>query len=206
MNVRSSLVILGAIVTALFLIMAFSPLSSVLARAMMVEVRLEPAAAIVVLGGAGARGDGTLTDSSLRRTLHGIHLYRQGLAPRLLFSGSISHRGHREAEIRASLAREVGVPPTVILTESRAHTTREEAMFIAARLLPMGARRILLVSDAQGARRAHAIFERAGFEVLAAPAEDVPRFDLRPQERLRLMRRVVMEMVAWLYYQTAGYV
>src|SRR5262245_32955149 len=173
---------------------------------MMVETRLEPAAVIVVLGGSGVRADGSLADISVRRTLHGIGLFRRGLASRLLFSGSVSERGQGEAEARAALAREIGVPDGAIMTESRARTTREEATLIAARLLPTGARRILLVSDAQSMRRAGAIFERVGFEVLAAPADDVPTFDIRPEERLRLMRRVLMETVGWLYYRAAGYI
>jgi uncharacterized SAM-binding protein YcdF (DUF218 family) len=191
--------------TSCFFLLAFSPVASLLASLLSVDARWEPAAAIVVLGGGGVRGDGTLTDMSLRRTLHGIQLYRRGLAPRLLFSGSISSAGHVEADVRAAFAREVGIPVSVVLTESRARTTREEATLIAGRLLP-GARRILLVADAEGMRRAQAVFERAGFEVLPAAADDVPHVALRPEERLRLMRRVAIESIAWLYYRVAGYV
>ena len=200
MSLPSALAVVGTATTLCFLLLAFSPLSSALARSMIVPPRVEPAAVIVVLGGSGVRGDGVLTDISQRRTMHGIALYRRGLAPRLLLSGDVS-----EADARAALARETGVPAEALMTESRAHTTREEAMLIAARLLPAGAGRILLVSDAQGMRRAQALFERAGFEVLAAPADDVPSFSLRPEERLRLLRRLLIEALAWLYYRAAGY-
>jgi uncharacterized SAM-binding protein YcdF (DUF218 family) len=202
---RRALVAVGTIATLLFGVLAFSPLSTILARGMMVEGRLEPAAVIVVLGGGGVRGDGALTDSSLRRTLHAIDLYRRGLSPSLLFSGSVSAAGGQESEARARLAREIGIPAGAVMTESRARTTREEAALVAGRLLPLGARRILLVADAQGMRRAREVFARAGFEVLAAPADDVPSVALRPEERLLLMRRVLMETLAWLYYRAAGY-
>ena len=78
-------------------------------------------------------------------------------------------------------------------------------MRLAALLLPRGARRILLVADAQGMRRAAALFERQGFEVLAAPAGDVSSLGGGPEDRLQLSRRILMELTALAYYRLAGY-
>lgn len=57
-----------------------------------------------------------LSTSSLRRALHGITLHRKGLAPLLVFLGPARGAGLVEAEIRAELARELGVSPAAILT------------------------------------------------------------------------------------------
>jgi hypothetical protein len=54
-------------------------------------------------------------------------------------------------------------------------------------------------------RRARTAFEQAGFEVLAAPAHDLSSGVSRPEERLALMRRIVEERLARLYYGLAGY-
>jgi hypothetical protein len=56
----------------------------------------------------------------------------------------------------------------VILTESEAQTTREEAVKSGALLREKGVGRILLVTGSHHMSRAQRLFERAGFEVLAA--------------------------------------
>ena len=196
----------GAIVLVGFVIVAYTPLPNVIDRHFRVPPRIEPAAAIVVLGAGGVHGDGTLSDSSLRRTMYGIELYRRSLAPLLAFSGPPTGTGHVEADVRAAFAQEIGVPASAIVTESTARTTREEASRMRALLLPRGIRRILLVVDVQGSYRAARLFERNGFEVLVAPAEDVSSLDASPEGRLDLTRRLAIEMLAVAYYRFAGYI
>jgi uncharacterized SAM-binding protein YcdF (DUF218 family) len=196
---------LGVIGLALLLITIFTPLPTQLSRWLSRMGPAEPAAAIVVLGGGGVRPDGQLSNTSLRRALHGISLHRQGFAPLLVFSGSVSH-GYAEAQVQAALARECGVRPGSVLTESRARTTREEAVTLRERLQPLGIRRILLVTDAEGMRRAIGVFERNGFDPVPASVADVSAGARSPESRLGVMRRVVMESLAWLYYRLAGYI
>src|SRR5262245_35768786 len=114
---------LGLAGVATFVLAAFSPLVGVFNGWMAGASRIEPAAAIVVLGRGGADTDGVLTNRSLRRTLYGIHLFRQGLAPVVVFSGSAA-----ETAARARLARGLGVPLESILVAPAARTTREEAV------------------------------------------------------------------------------
>jgi uncharacterized SAM-binding protein YcdF (DUF218 family) len=195
----------GAVALTTFVAVAYTPAASLLNRIFSAPARLEPAAAIVVLAGGGVRGDGSLSDVSLRRTLHGIALYRRGLAPLLAFSGPAGGMGPAEGDVRSVLAREVGVPSSAIVTETTARTTREEASRMSALLLPRGVRRVLLVVDAQGAYRAARLFERNGFDPLLAPAEDVSSLDGSPEGRLDLARRLAIEIVALAYYRVAGY-
>jgi uncharacterized SAM-binding protein YcdF (DUF218 family) len=202
--VRAALRAVGAAAGVLFLLAAFTPLPGLLSRALARAGPLGPAAAIVVLGGGGVRADGSLSDTSLRRTLYGLDLYQAGLAPLLVLAGPPS-QGHVEAEARAALARRCGVPAAALLTAPDGRTTHEEAVTIARLLHPRGLRRIILVADAEGMRRAAGAFERQGFEVLPAPAADAPALAANPEERLDVMRRVVMEALALVYYRAAGY-
>ncbi len=196
--------LLGLTGVALFFTSAFTPLPNILARWLSIPPRLERAEAIIVLGGE-LQPDGTLSNSSLPRALHGIVLHRKGLAPLLVFLGSDRAEGLVEAEVRAGLARQLGISAEAILTEAGARTTREEAVRVEVLLRPMGVRRILLVTDSQHMARARGLFERAGFAVLAAPADDFSNAADKPDERLRLMRRILEELLAQIYYRVAGY-
>jgi uncharacterized SAM-binding protein YcdF (DUF218 family) len=66
-------------------------------------------------------------------------------------------------------------------------------------------RTILLVTDAQHMVRAKRLFERAGFAVSAAPANDVSQGVVDPGARLLLLRRTLAEIAALFYYRVTGY-
>ena len=195
----------GGFVVVLFLVLAFTPAVGLVGRWMTPRNPVRgPAQAIVVLGGSGLRDDGELTTTSLRRTQLGIGLYRAGLAPVLVFSGSRSAHGI-EALVRSAVAQACGVPGSAILTVTTARTTHEEAVHIARLLHPRNIRTIALVVDTEGMWRAQRVFERVGFVVIAAPASDVSSLSGRPGDRLDVARRQAMELVAGVYYTLAGY-
>lgn len=194
----------GALGLGLYLVIAHTPFPAGLARAAREPVREEPAGAIVVLGGR-IRPDGTLGESSLRRALEGILLYRRGRAPILVLSGESPATGPSEAQVRADLARDLGVPPEAIVPIQGARTTREEATRVGEALQRRGVRRILLVTDSQHLPRARLVFERAGFTVLGAPSDKTPGDPEDSIERLDLMRRLLQEFVARAYYHVVGY-
>src|SRR5437879_2485242 len=97
---------------ARFFLGAFPPLPVFLYAMISVPVHIERADAIVVLAGGGVLASGQLTDTSLRRTVRGITLYRDGLAPLLVLSGAAGRRS--EGAARAVLAGECGVPATAL--------------------------------------------------------------------------------------------
>jgi uncharacterized SAM-binding protein YcdF (DUF218 family) len=193
---------LGALVLAVFLAGAFTPLANALHARLMVPARLERAQAIVVLG-AGVSTLGTLSDSSLRRALFGIELQRRGLAPHLVLLGPTTGDVD-EAVIRAALARSLGVRADALVLVTGGRTTREEAARTRAALGPE-ARRILLVTGALHMQRAAALYERAGFEVLPAPVDDASGGGVSPQSRLALLTRIGTELAARAYHRAAGY-
>jgi len=195
---------IGLVGIVLFLISAFTPLAYRLNQWMAEPARLVPSDAIVVLG-ASISQPGMLSLESLRRTNLGIELYRRGLAPVLVLLGGSTLSGPTEAEVRAAQARLHGIPAGAILTETRAHTTREEATRVKALLEPRGARTVLLVTNAGHLARARPLFERAGFEVRGVPSDSAIEDDA-PEARLEQTRVLVKEILGWLYYRIAGYI
>lgn len=197
--------LLGMATVVAFFLVSFTPLPNVLNRWAGVPARLQPAAAIVVLG-SGMDGDGVLSASSLRRAIHGIMLFQRGLAPLLAFSGPISQSYSREeAEVRADMARLLGVSSAAVLTETTALTTRAEAARMAALLQPRGVSTILLVTSYAHMARSRQLFENVGFTVQPAPVDDLSHVD-KPEARWRLMRPLVEEFLARVYYRVAGYI
>ncbi len=190
---------LGVLGIAGVLLSAYTPLPNMLARALAVSSGIQPADAIVVLGATVFR-NGTLSDSSLRRTVQGLVLYHQGLAPLLVLSGTTYEGSPVEAEVRAALARQLQVPEKAILLEPHAQTTAEEATNISAKLHQRGVRTILLVTSSLHLARAAPRFEKMGFRVFPVAADNLPVDVDRPDGRLRLMSHTLREMVGrWLY-------
>jgi uncharacterized SAM-binding protein YcdF (DUF218 family) len=204
MSTARLLRVIGSLAVVTFFVASFTPLSNALNRWAGVAAQIEPAAAVVVLA-SGLHADGSLSDTSLRRTLYGMTLYQQGFAPLLVFSGPVNrHLERTEAEVRAEMARLFGISPAAIATEITAQTTREEAARMAALLHPWGIRKILLVTHYEHMIRSRLLFESAGFTVLPAPVGDMTGVR-KPEARLRLVRQLAREFLARSYYRLAGY-
>jgi uncharacterized SAM-binding protein YcdF (DUF218 family) len=202
----TALRVLGAAAIGLFGLAAFTPAIPLLARWSIPLRQAERAQAIVVLGIGGVARGGGLTPSSLRATMEGIKLFHEGWAPVLVLSGGAEPDRPSEPEARAAFAIRAGVPAAAIVLGTPARTTHEEAVRAAALLGPRGIRKVLLVVDGPGARRALAVFSRVGFEAVPAPWGEPMPLDGEPEERLTLLRFLLMEAVARVYYRLMGYV
>jgi uncharacterized SAM-binding protein YcdF (DUF218 family) len=204
MTVRA-LRVIGAAGIGLLLAVGFTPLPNVVSYWMAPSRALAPAGAIVVLGRGGVSDRGELNGASLFWLMEGVDLYRRGLAPLLVVSGSPFGAHGTEAERRADVSRECGIPGSAVLTLTSARTTHDEALGARAILDPRGVRRVILVTDGQAMGRAMALFERAGFDVIPSYGAPVLQWGGTPEARLGVMKRVVTEAVARLYYRLAGY-
>jgi uncharacterized SAM-binding protein YcdF (DUF218 family) len=194
---------LGLLALALAGAVTLTPLPNWLARRSAAPARLGPADAIVVLGGAMASKT-QLGAASLYRLVEGVRLHRLGLAPTLVLLGLPGDEGQSEQAARSRLARDLGVPAGAIVLPAIALTTREEAAQAAAVLGPLGARRVLLVTDSLHLVRAARLFTAHGFEVLGAPADEIPSGVTTPEGRLHLTRKLAQELLARLYYRAGG--
>lgn len=182
---------------------ALTPLPNI-AAGLLAEANSPMAAGAVVVLGADIRPDGTLGDSSLRRTITGIQQYYSDPAQVLVFTGSGRSDGLSEARARLELAKELTVPEVALVIAEGAMTTREEALRVKAVLGPKGINDILIVTDSLHLRRARLAFERQGFRVGGIAADTVSLEAGTPEDRLKLTRLVLQQAAALLYYQVAN--
>lgn len=128
-----------------------------------------PADAILCLGAGVSRGDPRLPDAaSARRARACAALQGAGVAPVVIFTGA-GLPGHSAADAMAASARTAGLAPEAALIEAQARSTVQNAAF-SRPLLPQGARRVVLVSDAFHLPRAAVIFRLAGYGEIALHA------------------------------------
>lgn len=206
MRLTRGLQVLGGLLTSLLFLSAFTPLANGLAYWRAPTGALGPADAVVVLASGGTTESGQLSEVSLRHTLDGIDLYRRGLAPVLMLSGSPSGLVRKEAEARAEIARASGIVREAVLTLPSARTTHEEALGAHTLLGPRGVRHIILVTDSVSMPRSAAAFEKVGFTVTPSYGVPVLLWGGAPGARLRLMQETMTELIAVLYYRTRGWV
>jgi len=139
-----------------------------LGRSLIAEDTLHPADAILVLGGESREGD---------RVRHAVKLFKRGLAPLLVLSGtSMGFRTH-EADVMRRHAEFLGVPPArILIVKHDSDSTREEAGAVVPVMKRRGLKEVILVTSNYHTARAKRIFEGAagpyGPHFLASPVDD----------------------------------
>src|SRR5438093_982201 len=160
--------LLAAVLILVALVYAVPMGLKALGAALITDDPLHPAGAILVLAGESREGD---------RVRHAVQLFKRGLAPLLVLSGTpLGFRTH-EADIMRRHAEYLGVPPARILTVKHdSDSTREEAEVVVPILKRRGLKEVILVTSNYHTARAKRIFERAagsnGPHFLASPAND----------------------------------
>jgi uncharacterized SAM-binding protein YcdF (DUF218 family) len=147
---------------------------------------------LIVVFGARAYADGSASDALADRVRTACALYREGLAPRLLFSGGPGDGAVDEPEAMRRLARTLGVPDEAIQLDPHGINT-ESTVRNTMSLLSVKPWRILAVSHFYHLPRIKMTFQRYGAEVLTVPCDtSVPG---------QMPFNIVREDVAfWAYY------
>ncbi|MBI2307437.1 MAG: YdcF family protein [Rhodocyclales bacterium] len=165
-----------------------------------------PVDAIVVLGAGRYRSppefaEDDVANATLDRLRYAALLARASGKPLLVTGGAPDGGGRSEGEaMRGALARDFGV--RVRWVESASDNTAENARRSAELLLPAGVKRIALVTHAWHLPRSVAVFEAAGFTVLAAPTAYV---SARPATPLDFVPRVAaMQQAATALHEWFG--
>jgi uncharacterized SAM-binding protein YcdF (DUF218 family) len=155
-----------------YLVLFHTPLLWVLAEPLR---HREPARAadVVVVFAGGVGESGKAGAGYQERVKRAIELYREGHAPRLIFSSGYVG-AFPEAEIMRELAVDHGVPRAAVLLETRASNTYENVAHVRALLGQHGWRTILLVSSPYHMRRALLTWRSVAPEVtvVATPVAD----------------------------------
>ena len=133
------------------------------------------------------------------RLAHGLALWRQGLAPRILVAGGLTGNA-TQSEAGAGRAWLVGagVPPDAILTEDESQHTLENLFHVRETLRRRGWGTPILVSDGLHLARAGALAEGLGLAVRRSPAARCPP----PKGSLAWLRRAVSEAFLLHWYHT----
>lgn len=154
------------------------------------------------------------------RVLHTLLLWRRGQIGHILITGGEgtllpSGRTQTEADELRVLLKLSGVPDSVIVVETRARNTRENALF-SAKILQQhpGWGRPLLVTSAFHIRRAVGCFQQAGVAVDAFPVDFyttdqswTPDATLLPAaSALYNWTRLIHELLGYVTYSVMGYV
>jgi uncharacterized SAM-binding protein YcdF (DUF218 family) len=188
------------------LVIAFTPVTGYLLKALAMKEEIRHADAIVVLGGGVNRGR-YLTLSSSHRLVRGVQLYHEGKAQKIVFSGGLSQKaGVAEGAVLAQEARRMQVPLENILTEKNSQRTHEQAIETKKILDPLRWKSIILVTSYTHMKRAVLCFEQAGFKVYPASADPVERYASGPLERIDLFGEIIHEYGGMIYYRVKGWI
>lgn len=127
-----------------------------------------PADAIIVLGAAAY--DAKPSPVFEERIRHGLDLYRQGYAPKLIFTGGFGGAGARfsESQVARRYALKQEIPARDILIENRSRTTRQNLVEAKRLMDAHGMHRAILVSDPLHMARALRLSEELGIDALAS--------------------------------------
>jgi uncharacterized SAM-binding protein YcdF (DUF218 family) len=200
-----------AVLLAIYLFVAYSPLVSRWAPARVRADSLPAQADAVVVLSADVMSDSTLNARGFDRLLTGVELMERGTAPRIVTSRVAERYGagvvNSDADQRRALALgRVSARWDII---GNVHSTRDEAVGAARLLLPAGARSIVVVTSPMHTRRACAVFEAVGFTVACRPAWEhaaVTRHPETPHDRLAAFRELAYEELAMVKYRWKGWV
>jgi uncharacterized SAM-binding protein YcdF (DUF218 family) len=143
--------------------------------------------AMVVLGGG-----------QTSRPVHAAELYRAGVAPRIVVSGT------GDDALNAQILMANGVPASAITIEDRSTSTLENAEFSIPLLRKMGAHRVILVTSWYHSRRALGCFRHFAPDIafFSRPSyEDYRRRDWRRNGTLGYILREYVKLPGyWAVY------
>lgn len=143
-----------------------------------------PADIIVVLGAAEYHGKPSPVLKA--RLDHGLELYRQKMASRILTSGGAGGDPvFTEGEVGRTYLIRQGVPSEAIVVEDESESTIHATVAAAEIMRRMGLKSCIVVSDGYHIFRAKKMLEARGLSVYGSPRPAEPRNDFR-QWRLYL--------------------
>lgn len=128
----------------------------------------QPADAIIVLG-ARVLPSGQPSPDLLSRTLHGVGLFKQGLAPYLICTGGYQNDRLSAASVACRLAVSEGVPAERVLLADGSMTTSEDAVSARQLVETYGLQTAILVSHPLHLERARLLFEGQGITIYPSP-------------------------------------
>jgi uncharacterized SAM-binding protein YcdF (DUF218 family) len=197
--------IFAAALGALWLVVAFTPLS----RSLVGDLarRDEPRAAdAIFVFSSSVQADGEPTTPAMSRLLKGLELLGEGRAPRLILS-ELKPPTPPYAGFARALMADLGLEGE-LLTVGPVENTRDEAVAVGELARKLGIKTVIAVTTPLHAKRAALSLAREGLEVISLPAVetryDVERLDT-PDDRLEAFGGAMHERIGLWVYEGRGW-
>jgi uncharacterized SAM-binding protein YcdF (DUF218 family) len=160
----------------------------------------------------------TLGSFDPNAAVHAARLWQAGLAPKIIMSGGIAHRGglldtgwdRSEAQVFADVARREGVPAEAILLEERAQHTGDNFVFARAVASEAGLspRRIVVVAKPYMTRRGFATGRKVWPEaelLMQCESINVADYFAREPDPERTLLALVGDLHRIIVYPSQGF-
>ncbi|MBI5970081.1 MAG: YdcF family protein [Deltaproteobacteria bacterium] len=209
--------------TVAFLVIMYSPAANMLAAPLIMPQSLIKTDLIIVLGG-GAYANGTLGGASNERLIHGLLLYKDGWAPRIMFSGGTiidparkilrSVSGEEgitavsvvEASIMKDISARLGIPQRLVAADARSASTYENLRNAKAYMDEKKLKTCLVVTGPTHMLRASLTAKKLGMGFYPAPVANYTGHRTSAFERVGLLGEVMWEYAGLVLYKIKGYI
>jgi uncharacterized SAM-binding protein YcdF (DUF218 family) len=189
----------------LVIIVTFSPLVSWWAGGLAGRWSDPCGDTLIVLSGQPVQG-GVIGQSTYWRSAYAVLAYRKcGMRKIVLTGGSVEPKGAPVADSMAEFVESQGVPGDRIVLETRAISTRENALYTQPLLVGGASPPVLLTSDFH-MFRARRAFEKLGMVVQPRPIPDALKRATSWQGRWPAFLDVASETVKIVYYYARGWI
>jgi uncharacterized SAM-binding protein YcdF (DUF218 family) len=200
-----ALLVLGGL-TLLWNIVAFTPLTLSLADGLTRKDELRKADAIFVLS-SGLQPDGDLTSAAMSRLLTGLEVLQEGYAPRLILS-ELYPPQKSYAEVTKKIMHSLHMTQE-LLTVGPVDNTNDEAVALGRLFQERGWKTLIVVTTQAHSKRASAVIEQQGIEVISVPATET-RYDIDllqgTDERLYSFGSIMHERIGLWMYKRRGWI
>ena len=199
--------LLGGTLALGFLLAAFTNFNVLLSHTWLEQQPLQPADAIVVLGGGIDPKTGALSFKTEERVRTGAKYFLEDhLAPVIMVTGGkVGSNPYAEAPAMAELLQNLGVVENNILQDDEAQNTLENAANVVALGKKLGWRNIIVVTSDFHTSRACTFFRRADAPPVICRAADRSLVQQRSvNRRLQSTKVVLREYVANMFYWLTG--
>ena len=194
-----------AIGAVAFALLFETPLVWITAEPLRLPEQISSADVIVVFAG-GVGESGQSGQGYQERVIRAVELYRQGLAPRMVFVSGYTW-ALQETEIMRALARDLRVPVSSIATVTSVRNTRDYVLEIKRIAQREHWHSILLVTSPYHMRRAKLTLVRnvPSLKVFPAPVSHSNFYSHRRGILPRQLQGILHEAIALLYYRWKGW-
>ena len=194
---RAAIVVFAAMGLTL-VVVTLTPVTSIYARWLAGPWNDPEGPVLIVLGGASME-EGIIGENTYWRALYALRACRKSHFPLVILTGAQASQN-----IRDFLTFQ-GVPAESIRLETRATTTRENALYVRQMLANVPGRKVLMTSDYH-MFRAKRVFARAGLDVVPRPIPDAIKGSSNWRGRWPAFVDEVVESLKIGYYAARGWI